>query len=278
MNDSATTPAVRGPGTTDEHERDARDSRRPASRRVSTLFVFFALGLIVASFLGLDRWAYAASLRYTNTPDELDRDFYRLTKPFWFVCRLPGHPIGAGLVYFIVLGLHHNGWREANRGLLAVLTAIVPSWFLKMLVGRVRPNQADSPLDFLPAGAGFGPEAAISFPSGEATTAFALAAVLSCLYPRWSRAFYGAAGLTGLARLVSGSHYVSDVAAGAMAGSVLTAYVFERLSRAPRPPTDRGGRETGAARATRPATAPRRGRARAAPHRRSSSPGPRPRS
>jgi membrane-associated phospholipid phosphatase len=217
------------------HQPEGRGSTSSRSCWLSAWFVIALLTLIVAGFLGLDGWAYAASLRHTNTPDPLDRDFYRLTKPVWFVCRLPGHPIGAGLVYFIVLGLHRDGWRVANRGLLAVLTAILSSWFVKMLVGRMRPNQAGSPLDFLPPGAGFEPGAAISFPSGEATTAFALAAALACIYPRGSLAFFAAAGLTALARLVQGSHYVSDVAAGALVGSLLAAWIYGRLGQARQP-------------------------------------------
>ncbi len=242
MSESAIPPPVHGAAAPGEHERENRGATSPCPYRVSAWFVISLLTLIVAGFLGLDGWAYAASLRYTNTPDELDRDFYRQTRSVWYVCRLPGHPIGAGLVYFIVLGLHRDGWRVANRGLVAVLTPVLSSWFVKMLVGRVRPNQAGSPLDFLPPGAGFESGAAISFPSGEATTAFALAAVLACIYPRWSLVFFAAAGLTGLARLVQGSHYVSDVAAGALAGSVLAAYAFGRLMQAGESWTMREGR------------------------------------
>jgi membrane-associated phospholipid phosphatase len=249
MPDHATDHAARGPIASDRPDKDGqrggrstqrrpraagRHGRRegqPLHRMMRVLLVAGLLALTAAGFLGLDRWTYAASLTYTNTPDVLDRDFYHVTKPFWIACRILGHPIGAGLAYFLVLGLHRDGWRVANRGLLAVLSATFSSWLLKMLVGRVRPNHADSPLEFLPLGAGFRPDAAISFPSGEATTAFALAAVLTCIYPRWGWALFAAASLTGLARLVQGSHYVSDVAAGALVGAVLAAYVFERLSR-----------------------------------------------
>lgn len=234
MPGDAVGPGRGAPIASDRSVRDGRCERRPPHGAAPVLLLSALAALTIAGFFGVDRWAYAASLTYTNTPDELDRDFYRVTKPFWFACRILGHPIGAGLVYFAVLGLHRDGWRVANRGLVAVLSAVLLSWLVKMLVGRVRPNHAGSPLEFLPPGGGFQPDAAISFPSGEATTAFALAAALTCVYPRWRWTFFAAASLTGLARLVQGSHYVSDVAAGALVGAALSAYVFGRLSRGDR--------------------------------------------
>jgi undecaprenyl-diphosphatase len=57
-----------------------------------------------------------------------------------------------------------------------------------------------------------------SFPSGHATTAFALAAVLGFLSERW---FYPAlllAAIIALSRVTLGVHYPSDVLAGAVIG------------------------------------------------------------
>lgn len=59
-----------------------------------------------------------------------------------------------------------------------------------------------------------------SFPSGHATTAFALAAVLGFLSERW---FYPAlllAAMIALSRITLGVHYPSDVLAGAVVGLV----------------------------------------------------------
>jgi membrane-associated phospholipid phosphatase len=64
-----------------------------------------------------------------------------------------------------------------------------------------------------------------SFPSGHATTAFALAAVLGFLSERW---FYPAlllAAVIGLSRITLGVHYPSDVLAGAVIG-LLGAYAI----------------------------------------------------
>lgn len=57
-----------------------------------------------------------------------------------------------------------------------------------------------------------------SFPSGHATASFAVAYALSRSYPRYKTFFYGVASLVALSRVYLGSHYPSDIAAGAILG------------------------------------------------------------
>lgn len=57
-----------------------------------------------------------------------------------------------------------------------------------------------------------------SFPSGHSVTAFALAYVLSQTYPKWSPLFYALATLVAFSRVYLGSHFLSDVVAGAALG------------------------------------------------------------
>lgn len=54
-----------------------------------------------------------------------------------------------------------------------------------------------------------------SFPSGHAQVAFAVAAVLALMAPRWAWSFYLLAVLVGLSRLVNELHYLSDIVASA---------------------------------------------------------------
>jgi membrane-associated phospholipid phosphatase len=117
-----------------------------------------------------------------------------------------------------------------RRGLLggsAVAAAGLLDQALKNLLCRARPNAADAGAFF----AGFpcfpAPYAMASFPSGHATTAFALAAVLSLWYPRWTAAWLALAAIVGWSRIVLGSHFPSDVAAGGILG-VAVALAFVR--------------------------------------------------
>jgi undecaprenyl-diphosphatase len=102
----------------------------------------------------------------------------------------------------------------------AVAAAGVLAQVVKNLACRARPTALDAGAFFaafpcFPAG-----YATASFPSGHATTAFAAAVLLSLRYPRGAVVFFGLAVLVGLSRVVLGSHFPSDVVAGAVLGSL----------------------------------------------------------
>jgi undecaprenyl-diphosphatase len=102
-------------------------------------------------------------------------------------------------------------------GLPSLFTTLV-----KRLVGRGRP------VHFNDVGTlGFHPNSFDwtyqSFPSGHATTAFALAAVVGFASERWFYPVLVLASLIGLSRLTLGVHYPTDVIAGAIIG-LLGAY------------------------------------------------------
>lgn len=94
----------------------------------------------------------------------------------------------------------------------------------KFLAGRSRPVDDAGPYHFKPMGG------RDSFPSGHATQAFTLATVVSAYADRpWaSVAAYTGATLVGLARVEQRAHYVSDVAAGAVIGTLSAKAVLLR--------------------------------------------------
>lgn len=179
--------------------------------------------LIVAGFLGLDRWFYEYVSLALNTEDRpLDRDFYHLTTPFWLVCRYAfGHAVGVVCLFFALRSLHSRGWRAGAAFLVGVTVAALTANGAQAAIGRLRPNQADSRLAFAQPLTSITNTQRVSFPSGEAATAFAMAAVLAYLVRRHRVLFFSAATLTASARLVNGAHYLSDVAAGALLGGFL---------------------------------------------------------
>ncbi len=113
------------------------------------------------------------------------------------------------------------GAAVAGAGLLELL--------VKELTCRGRPSATDAgvffsrfpcdPMDYAHA----------SFPSGHATTAFALAALLALLYPRWAAGFLALAALIGLSRVVLGAHFPSDVLAGAALGTGVALIVHAKV-------------------------------------------------
>jgi membrane-associated phospholipid phosphatase len=99
---------------------------------------------------------------------------------------------------------------------------------LKRLIGRGRPEAwtTEAPLSFQPFN--WSAWDYQSFPSGHATTAFSLAAVVAFLWPKafWPAMAFAAA--VALSRIVVGAHYPTDITAGAVLG-LLGAYAVRGL-------------------------------------------------
>lgn len=109
----------------------------------------------------------------------------------------------------------------ADRALLffsgIALSGIVAN-LVKFVAGRLRPKMLfESGLygfDLFRIGYEFN-----SFPSGHATTAFAIAVTCSFIFPKYRILFFLFAVTVAFSRLVLNAHYLSDVIAGACLGT-----------------------------------------------------------
>lgn len=121
------------------------------------------------------------------------------------------------------------GWLRQDadlraRGLVGAATvagAGVLDQVLKNTLCRARPSAPEAGAFFINFPCFPAKYAYASFPSGHATTVFATAVLLTLWYPRWAGAWLGLAALVGLSRVVLGSHFPSDVLAGALLGSAV---------------------------------------------------------
>lgn len=99
----------------------------------------------------------------------------------------------------------------------AVAVSGIATNIVKLLLGRARPKMWDEAGIF-----GLSPFSLDhdfqGFPSGHATTLFALAAALGCVWPRWRTPLYALAALLAFSRVAVNAHYPSDLVAGAMVG------------------------------------------------------------
>lgn len=97
---------------------------------------------------------------------------------------------------------------------------------IKLFVGRGRPKflEADGPFVFHPFS--FSASYA-SFPSGHATTIFAMAVAFGFLVPRWRAPLLLVAAVIALSRVIVRAHYPTDVFAGACLGAA-SAYLVAR--------------------------------------------------
>jgi membrane-associated phospholipid phosphatase len=130
------------------------------------------------------------------------------------------NPIGSGVTLLIVsIGLAVL-CRLLGRGrvcaaawlsALAFTAAGLAEYALKHVVGRPRPVAGVTP----------GVVELDSFPSGHATSVFAVATVLGAFYPwlRWP--LYTIAGAVAVGRVYLARHYLSDIVAGAVIGLVV---------------------------------------------------------
>jgi membrane-associated phospholipid phosphatase len=135
--------------------------------------------------------------------------------PILFFFRLMGrYPIHFFTVP-IVLSFPNRRRLAVGYG-LAMIASTLLCEAIKELVGRARPIAHLGPFHFVP---GIGPGNDMnSFPSGEATAAFALAALLAIYFPRSRWVFYVLAAVAAAARVAAYRHFPSDVVFGAGLG------------------------------------------------------------
>lgn len=135
---------------------------------------------------------------------------------------LSGVGLGAFLWIGIGLVLFFKEEQRDHRFFIPIGVALGLSWLvseiiLKHVFARARPF-----IDMMSGVTVIGGEApGYSFPSSHATTAFAMATVLSSYEPRLKWAFYLLAVFVSISRVYMGVHYPSDVIVGGCIGSLI---------------------------------------------------------
>lgn len=119
-------------------------------------------------------------------------------------------------------------WRFALDFSVVTLVQAGAASLLKDVFNRLRPDDVEAAGHFL------GPQwhgPGSSFPSGHATAAWALAALLTAYYPRWRWVFFSAATAVCWARLHLDRHYPADLLAGALLGWYLSMALLAGIAR-----------------------------------------------
>jgi membrane-associated phospholipid phosphatase len=137
------------------------------------------------------------------------------------------------LIAFLVVWLAR--WKPAKRWLLvtvlALLATAIASNGLKLLVRRERPEPVSSQITTTSGIQDITTGKRMSFPSGDTSSAFAIAAVLGAFVPSLGPWSLLVACLVGVSRVYFGCHYWADVLGGALVGVAMTVLVLRSANR-----------------------------------------------
>ena len=158
----------------------------------------------------------------------------------WLVAILkaPGHYFTVLLAATLLLVYHPWRWRASVLLLMCTVVSGI-NGLMKWIAGRTRPFKLPPPdgeqigrlgpfvLEPFRGGLpGLLNARNLCFPSGHAALAFAAAAALAILLPRWRWAFYAGAALCAAERVLENAHWLSDAVAGAALGIGGTHLIF----------------------------------------------------
>lgn len=136
---------------------------------------------------------------------------------------------GAIIAGFFAHGIFAKNNRSRSTALLAAESFIISGVLVripKYLAGRARPDvENSSPWDWK------GPFNGTSFPSGHTTSAFSVASVIAYQYrdtPWIPITAYTLAALTGVSRIYDNRHWLSDVFAGAIIGTLTGRFICKQ--------------------------------------------------
>jgi membrane-associated phospholipid phosphatase len=216
------TQLVRSPS----HSRRAEAARR-AARHVLWLTAGLGAAIIVLMYL-IDAWEIAQmpkrgtpSLWWVRILTDFGKDEYVLAVlGVLLIAVALAAPAFRGIQRSLLLGL---GTRLQFL-FLAVAVSNLVTEVLKYSVGRGRPFVGGEANAFHFSHFAGNP-AYYSFPSGHATTAFALAFAVSALWPQARFAMATYAAIIAATRLVLLAHHPSDVVAGALIGIIGALFV-----------------------------------------------------
>jgi undecaprenyl-diphosphatase len=196
--------------------------------------VVLAVSLILLGVYVLDPFFLERSKAFAPEARNFLRAITDIGRSNWMLV-----PAGSLVALALVLRRTHQGFRNAaGYGLIAstigfvfvsVGGAGIIANLTKYILGRARPKlfETTGPLDFHLFA--FDPDYA-SFPSGHATNIFALATVLSMLWPKGRVLLYTIAAWIAASRVLIGQHYFTDAVGGAILGTAFPYYVRERFA------------------------------------------------
>ena len=146
------------------------------------------------------------------------------------LCATMPHLVLWPVAFFVLFALYKK--QKTAQPFLVFTVAIAFSYLLcyllKIFFSRARPELlfSNQMYGFFFFSTDFGYQA---FPSGHSTTIAAVAAISACYFPRYSPAFLSVALFMAFSRVATGAHFLSDVFAGVLLGTLSAQWVYVKL-------------------------------------------------
>ena len=143
--------------------------------------------------------------------------------------------LGDGWVWLLAAALlassGHRGLQVLSAGLISSGLANALLILTKSRVHRARPCERARPVSFDIDPLAWFPSDRFSFPSGHALNSFAVGSLVALAFPPVAIPVLVAAASVAASRVVLGLHWLSDVIAGSLVGSLIGACVWLVLLR-----------------------------------------------
>jgi undecaprenyl-diphosphatase len=120
----------------------------------------------------------------------------------------------------------YRGLRVLSAGILAAALANALLMATKARVRRSRPCERAKPACFDVAPLAWFPSDRFSFPSGHALNSFAVGSLVALAFPLAAIPVLATAASVAASRIVLGLHWLSDVLAGSIVGSLIGCFVW----------------------------------------------------
>ncbi len=197
-------------------------------KRTIILILLTGTPLILLSYFFIDlhvaRYAIANDEIFSPIFDTLS---HGADSTYWLIA------FGVLWLFYRFYKKHEDKAKQAGFMFIAIVTTGLSVNLIKIIFGKARPillkREEIFGFEWFVSPSAYNYH---SFPSGHTTTAFTIATVLTLMFPRYAVAFYMYAVTMAISRVLNWDHYVSDVIAGAMFGTILTLllYSVDRIS------------------------------------------------
>ncbi|MEO5357285.1 MAG: phosphatase PAP2 family protein [Nitrospirae bacterium YQR-1] len=199
-------------------------SNRHDTRRV-VVYAFLAMFAVVFAF-STDALIRGAIAGFFQNHKEISFFYDKITPVLNFIFH--GTPQFTLAILILIIGRYRypDYYIAGKTALLSLTFSGLAVQAVKHITGRARPRVTDVFIAIGPTfRAGYD-----SFPSGHTALAFSIAVLVTRYFPGFRAPAYFFAVLCAFHRVKTGSHFPSDVVAGAFAGVVVTSIIIYYFS------------------------------------------------